>query len=190
MDILLSICLGIGLSAATGLRVFGPLLIVSIAAQSGALTLSPSFEWIGTPPALIVFAVATLLEIGAYLIPWLDNALDSIATPAATIAGVIVMAAVLTDVSPLARWTLAIIAGGGAAATVQGLTVVTRAASTGTTGGCANPVFSILEAIGACTLSILAIALPLIAGVVVAALFFVAVKVGVSVSRRIPRRSL
>jgi hypothetical protein len=189
MDILLSICLGIGLSAATGLRVFAPLLIVSIAAQSGALMLSPSFEWIGTPPALIVFAVATLLEIGAYLIPWLDNALDTIATPAAAIAGVIVMAAVLTDISPLARWTLAIIAGGGAAATVQGLTVVTRAASTGTTGGCANPVFSILEAIGSFTLSILAIALPLIAGVVAAILIASAVKLGVRLFRRVPEES-
>src|SRR6185295_4959510 len=95
----------------------------------------PSFQWIGSDIALWTFAVATVLEIGAYYIPWLDHALDVAATPAAVIAGTIVMASMVGDMSPFLKWTLAVIAGGGAAGLVQGATVVARGASTATTGG-------------------------------------------------------
>src|SRR6059058_5562952 len=101
MDTALSICVGIGLSAACGFRVFVPLLIMSIASLSGHLTLAASFQWIGTYPALLTFAVATLLEITGYFIPWVDHALDTIATPAAIVAGTIVTASVVTGMSPL-----------------------------------------------------------------------------------------
>jgi len=168
--------------------VFVPLLIMSIASSSGNLTLSPEFAWIGTVPALIIFAVATLIEIAGYLIPWLDNLLDTIATPAAVVAGVIVTASVITDMSPLLRWALAIIVGGGAAAVVQSATVVTRAASSGTTGGCANPIVAIGEAVGSALLSILAIAVPIVAGIVVFIVLGVFLFVGRKVAERIRRR--
>src|SRR5687768_15254162 len=119
MDLLLSACLGIGLAAACGFRIFVPLLVMSIAANSGHLGLAGGFEWIGTRPALIAFAVATLLEVLAYYVPWLDHLLDTAAVPIAIVAGVVVTASVVTDVSPLLRWSLAVIAGGGAAATTQ-----------------------------------------------------------------------
>lgn len=73
METLLGLMIGIGLSAACGFRVFVPLPGMSIAALSGYLSLSPEFEWIGTWPALIAFATATVLEIAAYYIPWVDN---------------------------------------------------------------------------------------------------------------------
>src|SRR2546425_12995559 len=104
METILSICLGIGLSAACGFRVFVPLLVMSIASLSGHLTLAHGFEWIGTYPALITFSVATCLEIGGYYIPWVDNLLDTIASPAAVIAGTVVMAALVSDLSPLLKW--------------------------------------------------------------------------------------
>src|SRR5215475_5086585 len=106
METFLSICLGIGLSAACGFRVFVPLLFMSIASLSGHLTLSPGFAWIGTYPALITFAVATALEIGGYYIPWLDHLLDTMTTPAAIIAGVVITAAMVTNTSPLVKWSL------------------------------------------------------------------------------------
>src|SRR6266481_5655833 len=142
METVLSICLGVGLSAACGFRVFVPLLIMSIASLSGHLTPAHGFEWIGSYPALVAFSVATGLEIGGYYIPWLDHVLDTIATPAAIIAGILISASMFTDMSPVLRWTLAVIAGGGAAGLVQGGTVVTRALSTSTSGGLANPVVS------------------------------------------------
>ncbi len=166
-ETILSFLLGIGLSAAVGFRVFVPMLIVSLASMAGAITLSPGFQWMGTPAAALVFAVATLVELLGFLVPWVSNALDSIATPAATIAGVIMMAAVLTDMSPIARWALAIIAGGGVALTVQGATVVTRAAAAGATGGVASPVVAILEAIGSLVVTITTIIIPAIMGITI-----------------------
>ncbi len=166
-ETILSFLLGIGLSAAVGFRVFVPMLVVSLASMAGWITLSPGFQWLGTPVAALVFAVATLIELLGFLIPWVSNALDSIATPAAAIAGVIMMAAVLSDMSPIARWALAIIAGGGVALTVQGATVVTRAVAAGSTGGVANPLVAILEALGALLVTITTIIIPAIMGILV-----------------------
>lgn len=145
METFLSLCLGIGLAAACGFRVFVPLLVLSIATHAGHVTLAPSFDWIGSTPALISFSVATVLEIGGYYIPWLDNMLDSIATPAAVIAGTVVTAAVMTDISPYLQWSLALIAGGSIAGLVQGSTVATRLVSTSGSAGLANPVVATAE---------------------------------------------
>src|SRR5262245_19861793 len=108
-EFVLSICLGIGLAAACGFRVFVPLLGISTAAVAGQVHLAYGFEWLGTWPAFACFLTATILEIAAYYIPWIDNLLDSIATPAAVVAGTIITASVITDMSPLMQWTLAII---------------------------------------------------------------------------------
>src|SRR5437879_3243036 len=115
MEILMSIRLGIGLSAACGFRVFVPLLVMSIASLSGHLPLAHGFEWIGSYPALIAFSVATCVEIFGYYVPWLDHLLDTIASPAAIMAGTLVTASLVTDLGPFWKWSLAIIAGGGAA---------------------------------------------------------------------------
>jgi len=170
MEWLFSICLGIGLAAACGFRIFVPMLGMSIAAQAGHLDLSPGFEWIGSPAALVCFSVATALEVIAYYVPWLDNALDSIATPAAVVAGTVLMAAAITDMSPLMRWSIALIAGGGAAAVVQTGTVLLRGTSTATTGGSANFMVSTVEAVGATGTTLLAIVLPVLAAIGVLAL--------------------
>jgi hypothetical protein len=163
MDTLLSICIGVGLAAACGFRVFVPLLVMSAAAYTGRLELAPSFQWISTDAALITFAIATALEIGAYYVPWLDNFLDSIATPIAVVAGTVVTASMVTNVDPFLRWTLAVIAGGGVAALVQGSTVVTRAVSTASTGGLGNAVVSTAELGLSAVTSVLAIVVPLVA---------------------------
>jgi hypothetical protein len=114
-DFALSIILGIALAAATGFRVFLPMLIVSGAAYTGHLSLNDSFAWLGTPYALTMLSVAALAEILAYYIPVVDNLLDSLATPAAFVAGTVVSAAVMTDVPPMVKWTAAVMAGGGIA---------------------------------------------------------------------------
>src|SRR5512139_2917939 len=166
-ETIVSFLLGIGLSAAVGFRVFVPMLLVSLASMAGWITLSPGFQWMGTPVAALVFGVATLIELLGFLVQWVSNALDSIATPAAEIAGAIMMAAVLTDMHPIARWALAIIAGGGVALTVQGATVVTRAVAAGTTGGVASPIVAVVEAIGALVITITTIVIPVIMGILV-----------------------
>src|SRR5712691_7979200 len=129
METLFSVCVGVGLSAACGFRVFVPLLALSIASLSGHLHLAHGFEWVGTYPALIAFSVATAVEILGYYIPWVDHLLDTIASPAAVMAGTLITASLVTDVGPFWKWSLAIIAGGGAAGLVQGTTVATHAGS-------------------------------------------------------------
>jgi len=121
---------------------------------------------------LAAFAIATCLEIAGYYIPWVDNLLDTIATPAAIVAGTIVTASVVSGMSPFLKWALAVIAGGGVAGTVQVATGVTRGASTVTTAGIGNPLVATMELGGAMALSVLAIALPVIAGIVVLGLLY------------------
>ena len=163
MEVFLSICLGIGLSAACGFRVFVPLLALSIAAKAGFVNLTPAFAWIGTLPAVIAFSVATALEIAAYYIPWLDNALDSAAVPIATVAGVVATASVVTDIDPFWRWTLAVIAGGGLAATTQITTTKARVTSSVATAGIGNPVLATVETVTATVLSAVSLISPIVA---------------------------
>lgn len=167
MEVFLSICVGIGLSAACGFRVFVPLLCLSVAAKLGVLPLTPAFAWAGSTTAVIAFSIATVAEIAAYYIPWVDNALDSIAAPLATVAGVVVMASVLTDMDPFWRWTMAVIAGGGIAATTQVTTTKARLASSATTGGFANPVLATVENVSSTVLSVFAVVWPIVALILV-----------------------
>lgn len=168
METVLCIMLGVGLASACGFRVFIPPLVMSVAAMAGHLSLAPDFRWIGTWPALLAFATATALEIGAYYVPWLDNLLDAVATPAAVVAGIVVSASVMTDVSPLMKWTLAVVAGGGAAGMVQAVTVKARALSSLFTLGTGNHVVSTAESAGAVAASGISILIPVFAVVVLA----------------------
>lgn len=163
METILSLCIGIGLSAACGFRVFVPLVIMSLAAHSGHLTLASGFQWIGSDAALIAFSVATVLEIAGYYIPWVDHLLDVAATPAAIVAGTIVTASMVSDMSPLLRWSTALIAGGGAAGLIQAGTVLLRGASLAGTGGLANPVFATAELGGSVFASLTALFAPVVA---------------------------
>lgn len=162
-NLFLSLALGVSLAAATGFRVFLPLLIMGLAVKGGYMPVSSGFEWVATTPALIMFGVAAVTEIVAYYVPVLDNLLDGIATPAAVGAGIAVTASVLGDVPPMWKWTLAIIAGGGAAAATQSATTLVRGTSTVLTAGLGNSTIATGELIGALVLSVLAILLPWIA---------------------------
>ncbi|MFM1942665.1 MAG: hypothetical protein RI897_1647 [Verrucomicrobiota bacterium] len=162
METLVGLSVGIGLSAACGFRVFVPLLLASLAAHTGHLNLSQDFVWMGSTTALLALSAATLLEIIAYYVPWLDNALDSIATPAAVTAGTLMTASLITELDPFLRWSLAIIAGGGVAGTIQGSTVFSRSISSTTTGGLANPLLSTAELGSSLLTALLAILLPLL----------------------------
>lgn len=152
--------LGIGLSVACGFRVFVPLLAVSAAGLAGWLPLADGFRWLASWPALTALAVATVVEAVTYHVPWLDHALDGLAAPAAVLAGTLLTASQLGELDPLAKWSLALIAGGGAAGMVQGTTTALRALSTVTTGGLANPLIATLEAVGAAVTSIGTLLLP------------------------------
>lgn len=165
MDVFLGIPVGFALSAAAGLRVFVPLLLTGAAARLGYLDLAPGMAWIGSGMALLAFATATAVEVAAYYVPWLDNALDALAAPAAVIAGVVATAAVTPELPPLVRWTLAVVAGGGTAGLVQVGTALLRLKSTAFTAGAGNPVVATGELLGALALSLLAVLAPVLAAI-------------------------
>ena len=167
-ETLVSIAIGFGLAAACGFRVFVPLLVVGWAARLGWFAPSAGWAWLATTPALVAFSVATAIEIAAVHVPWLDHVLDVVAAPLAVIAGALTMAGALGDVSPLLKWSFALVAGGGTAGLFHGLNAVLRAGTMATTAGLGNPVFAALETVGAFLLAALALLLPL-AGLALAA---------------------
>lgn len=167
---LLSVALGIGLAAASGFRVFLPMLIAALAARAGHLPLNDSFAWLASTPALLTLGSAAVLETLAYYVPGVDHVLDVAASPVTLIAGAVVSAAVMVDVPPSVLWPVAIIAGGGIAGLTKGSTAVLRAKSGLLTGGLANPVVSTAETVGAAGVSILALLVPLASLVAILAL--------------------
>jgi hypothetical protein len=173
VDPLLGIPVGLALSTAAGLRVFVPLLLTSLAARYGYLALTPSMTWIASDAALVAFVTAAIIEIGAYYVPWLDNLVDIIATPAAITAGIIEMAAVTPGLPPLLRWTLAVIAGGGVAGFAQMGTTLLRLKSSALTAGIGNPMVATGELVGALVLGLLALLAPLLAVAAVVILLIV-----------------
>jgi len=180
-DVLLSVALGVGLAAACGFRIFVPLLVLSAASLTGRVELTHGMAWLGTTPALVVLAVATLAEIAAYYVPWVDNVLDWLGAPVAILAGTLVSASVLTELDPVVRWTLAAIAGGGAAGVVHGSMALLRKLSSLATGGLGNHVVATGEAGGSLALSALAVLAPLAA---LAGLLLVALLLARAVRRR------
>lgn len=173
MSELVSVAVGLGLAAACGFRVFVPLLVLGLAARAGHLALVPRFEWLADDATLVAFGVATGIEVLAYFVPWLDNVLDTVASPAAVVAGIVAAASIATGMDPFLRWTLAVIAGGGLAAAVQATTVGGRFLSTLATGGVANPVVATAELAGAAVTAVLAVLAPLAALALVAVLLVV-----------------
>ena len=167
---LVAISLGLGLAAASGFRVFLPPLLLSGAINIGIVEPSGQLEMLDGWMSFSVLLLAVILEIGSYLIPWLDNVLDVVASPAAVVAGIAMMGSVIgaeTRFDPIVQWTMAIVGGGGVSGTVQAGTVATRAVSTGTTGGLANPIISVFEAIMAVVVTLLALLAPLLCLIVV-----------------------
>jgi hypothetical protein len=183
-----SMALGIGLAAATGLRLFVPMLVVSAAAYSGYLPLSDNFAWLATPAALILLSVAAIAEILAYYIPGVDNLLDMLATPSAFVAGTLIAAAVITDLPPMVKWAAAVIAGGGIAGLTQTTSAVLRAKSTVMTGTLGNPVIATAEFGGALLVSLLALAAPLLTLLLIGLLLWAAFRLLRRPSRK-PRPS-
>lgn len=177
MDIAVGIILGVCLSAAVGFRIFIPMLILSLASNTGYVELTESYLWISSLPAIIAFAVATVVEIIGYYVPWMDNMLDTISTPLSIVAGVVATGSVVVDVSPLISWMVAIILGGGTAVTVELLTVKARALSSLFTGGLGNSIVASGELFFSTFISILAVVVPFVALAFLLFLIFMIAKV-------------
>lgn len=172
-ETIISILLGVGLAASVGFRVFLPLFALSLASYFGMWDLNDNWQWIGSLAAVITLGVATVVEIFAYFIPWIDNLLDSFAVPLAAIAGTAVMVSTVANLDPVVTWSLAIIAGGGTATAIKGASAASRLASTATTGGLGNPIVSTVETGTALVVTTASIFAPMLAAVLVIVILFV-----------------
>ena len=184
-ELIVAVAIGIGLSAACGFRVFVPMLAASIAAKLGIFPLNEGFQWLAGWPALISFGTATVVEILAYYIPFVDNLLDTITTPLAVGAGILLLTSVLPVDNDLLKWGTGFIFGGGAAATIQGGTALTRLASAKLTAGLGNPVVATGEHAAAIGTSVLSLVMPLIiASVIIVVITYLLMKFGKKVFGR------
>ena len=96
---MLSLLIGLGLSASCGFRIFVPPFIISLAALGGHLELSENFAWMATLPAVLALGTAVALEVAAYYLPLVDNLLDTIAAPAAAASVASVGGSVRTSIA-------------------------------------------------------------------------------------------
>ena len=177
-DVILAVCAGIALAAACGFRVFVPLLGLSVATATNAVTPAAGWEWVGSGPAIVTLAVATVAELAGYYVPWVDHLLDTIATPTAVAAGTVAAGVVLPVDEPWLRWVAATITGGGAAGAVQSATVLARGVSGTATAGLGNWVVATIENVASFVLSVLAILVPIVAAIVVIAILVYVVRNG------------
>lgn len=188
MNEIMAIFAGVGLAAACGFRVFVPLFVASLAANTGMEAdflggfnveeVLGEHHWLGSTPVTIMLGVATVVEIGSYYVPWIDNALDTIATPLAVTAGTLITGTMLPEFmgDGSFKWAVAMIAGGGTAGVVQGASVITRGASSATTGGIGNPAVSTAELGGSVLTASLAVFLPILAGILVCFILFFVIR--------------
>jgi hypothetical protein len=172
-ETIISIFLGIGLAASVGFRIFLPLFALSLASYFNVWELNESWQWVGSLAAIITFGVATIMEVFAYFIPWVDNLLDSFAVPLAAIAGTAVMVSTVADLDPVVTWALAIIAGGGTATAIKGAGAASRLTSSATTGGLGNPIVSTVETGTAAVVTVASIFAPILAAVLVIVILFI-----------------
>ena len=173
VTIIMATLMGISLAAASGFRVFLPPFLLSLAARFNVVwfldidLLGTQFEFFTSTLSIVVLGIATVAEFAAFYAPWVDSVLDTIATPASIVAGVAMTAIVLEGNDPIIQWTIAIVAGGGVAATIQSATVATRGLSSTFTFGLGNSAVATGENVASVALTLIAILIPFLSALFV-----------------------
>jgi uncharacterized membrane protein len=164
-----------GLSGSAGLNAYIPLLIVALAARfplnTPLLQLQSPYDMLGSWWAIGIISVLLLIEIVADKIPAVDTVNDAIQTFIRPAAGAILFAGsanVITDIHPVLSLAAGLLVAGGVHATKA----VARPVVTATTVGTGNWLVSIIEDVIAFVLSVMALIVPILAGLIFAILFF------------------
>ena len=162
-EFLPALAMAIALAASAGLRAWLPLLLAGSLARLGVLDLGPSYQFLASNKALVLFGAATVIELIGDKIPAVDHALDLIGTPLRPLAGALLAAAVLGTVTdPLTSVVLGTAVGAPSALVPHAAKSAVRAASTTMTGGLANPVLSLIEDAISLATFLLAVLVPLL----------------------------
>ncbi|MFE3025258.1 DUF4126 domain-containing protein [Nocardia tengchongensis] len=151
-----------GLSGAAGLNAWLPLLVVGIADRAGWIDLGSSYGWLSSTPALVVIGLIFLIDLVGDKIPAVDSVLHGIGTLVAPVSGAILFTAESSLSSHLSPAVAAVL-GAVTAGSVHAGRTVARPFVTGTTAGVGNPVVSTAEDGTSLALTVLALALPVVA---------------------------
>lgn len=162
-EFLPALAMAIALAAVAGLRAWLPLLAAGGLARLGVLDLGQPFQFLASDQALVLFGVATAIELVGDKIPAVDHALDLVGTPLRPAAGALLAASVLGTVSdPLTSIVIGTAVGAPSALVPHAAKSALRAASTATTGGLANPLLSFIEDGISIALFVLAVLVPVL----------------------------
>src|SRR5699024_3209885 len=184
MDMLISILICIGLAASAGLRVFLPMLILSVFAKLEWIELAAKFDWLDSNPALIMLSVATIIEMISLYIPIVDQFLKTIATPLAAASGVLLTIAMIGDMDPLFSCSFVVFGGGTIAVVTQLVLLTLRWITTFIIFGIGNIFYNFLEGLLSIVLIILSIIFPFFV------LFFIGVVIYLFIKFFIKRNKL
>jgi hypothetical protein len=144
------LCTALGLSTASGLRAYLPVLAVAVGSHvptphGGHLVrLTPAFHVLGSPVVIGVVAALALAELVIDAVPVLVHLSDLLHTVVRPVAGAVVMAGTVNALSDRSLW-LAGAVGAALALAVHIAKAATRPAVTAATAGVANPAVSLAE---------------------------------------------
>ncbi|WP_306362138.1 DUF4126 domain-containing protein [Nocardia sp. CC227C] len=155
-----------GLSGAAGLNAWLPLLAVGVADRVGWIDLGSSYGWLSSTPVLIGIGVVFLLDLVGDKIPAIDSVVHGIGVLVAPVSGAILFAAE-TSLSANLPPGVAAVLGAITAGSVHAGRTAARPFVTGTTAGAGNPVVSTAEDGTSLALTVLALAVPVVAFIAV-----------------------
>lgn len=166
-DYIIAVISGIALAACFGFRIFVPLLVATLGLRFNFIPeayVQQSVVGLARNDLfLLALSIATILEILAYKIPYVDNFFDAIATPLAVVAATLLSSSFFNFADDFyLRFILGAITGGVGAGIIQTSTSLLRLGSTKFTGGLGNPIFGLIESAVAFFGSLLALLLPLV----------------------------
>jgi hypothetical protein len=174
-EFLPALAMAIALASAAGLRAWLPLFAAGGLARLGVFELGSSFQFLTSDQALLLFGIATVIELVGDKIPAVDHALDAIGTPLRPLAGALLAAGVIGTVAdPLVSAVLGIAVGAPTALVPHVAKSALRATSTVATGGLVNPALSFVEDALAVVLLILAVLVPFVVVALVGATLYLA----------------
>lgn len=126
MHLAVELMMGVSLAACVGLRAWMPMLMVGLLARAGYVGLNPHFAFLERTDLLIIFGMATLLEMLGDKVIAVDHFLDAVGTVIRPAAATVLASAMLTKTDPGMAVILGLIVGGGTALTVHGAKAALR----------------------------------------------------------------
>jgi Domain of unknown function (DUF4126) len=183
-----------GLSSATGLNAYLPLLVAGILDRTGAVTLGEGFHGLSSWPILAVLTVLLIVDLVGDKVPAVDHIFHMVGMVIHPIAGALAFASTTGAVQHV-NPTVALVVGAITGGSLHVARSSVRPVSTVATAGIATPFVSAAEDVSAGVLTALAFLLPILVvlalGIVVYGFFRVRRRLAKSLDkpagRRLPR---